>query len=140
MNQFGKNPSESTAEAYAKGRPGSAVRVHVTKVTDTDGDRQARDDGIEVIETTVAEIATVLKQRGIGPDEPVTIIIEPVEDTRTIRLSADDQRVFAEGILNPPEPTPALQRRRPLLRDHAEFRLNAEHQTRGAASRALRDI
>jgi Protein of unknown function (DUF1778) len=27
-----------------------------------------------------------------------------------IRLSAEDQRAFAEAILNPPEPTPALRR------------------------------
>ena len=33
-----------------------------------------------------------------------------IEETQIIRLSVDDQRAFAEAILNPPEPTPALKR------------------------------
>ena len=31
-----------------------------------------------------------------------------IEETQIIRLSVEDQRAFAEAILNPPEPTPAL--------------------------------
>ena len=33
-----------------------------------------------------------------------------IEATEIIRLSVDDQRLFAESILNPPEPTAALYR------------------------------
>lgn len=33
-----------------------------------------------------------------------------IEETQIIRLSVEDQRLFAEAILNPPEPTPALLR------------------------------
>lgn len=33
-----------------------------------------------------------------------------IEETQVIRLSVEDQRAFAEAILNPPEPTPALRR------------------------------
>ncbi|MFO1434265.1 MAG: DUF1778 domain-containing protein [Candidatus Competibacteraceae bacterium] len=33
-----------------------------------------------------------------------------VEQAQIIRLSLEDQRAFAESLLNPPEPTPALQR------------------------------
>lgn len=33
-----------------------------------------------------------------------------IEETQIIRLSVEDQRAFVEAILNPPEPTPALQR------------------------------
>ena len=33
-----------------------------------------------------------------------------IEETQIIRLSVEDQRAFAEAILNPPEPTPALLR------------------------------
>jgi uncharacterized protein (DUF1778 family) len=44
-----------------------------------------------------------------------------IEETQIIRLSVDDQRAFAEAILNPPEPTPALlrafDRHRGLIRD-----------------------
>jgi hypothetical protein len=93
----------------AASKPGS-VRVHVAKVTDAAGDEQACAHGIEVLETTVADILVVLEKHGIAPDELATIVIEPVEDTQIIRLSADDQRAFAEAMLNPPEPTPALQR------------------------------
>lgn len=35
---------------------------------------------------------------------------EAIETMEVIRLSAEDQRMFAESILNPPEPTPALRR------------------------------
>lgn len=42
-----------------------------------------------------------------------------IEHTEVIRLSVEDQRRFAEAILNPPEPTPALcravQKRRELF-------------------------
>jgi uncharacterized protein (DUF1778 family) len=33
-----------------------------------------------------------------------------IEETQVIRLSVEDQRAFAEAILNAPEPTPALRR------------------------------
>jgi uncharacterized protein (DUF1778 family) len=33
-----------------------------------------------------------------------------IEETQIIRLSVEDQRAFADAILNPPEPTPALKR------------------------------
>jgi len=33
-----------------------------------------------------------------------------IEETEILRLSVEDQRRFAEAILNPPEPTPALRR------------------------------
>ena len=33
-----------------------------------------------------------------------------IEETQIIRLSVEDQRAFAEAILNPPEPGPALKR------------------------------
>ena len=42
-----------------------------------------------------------------------------IEETEILRLSVEDQRVIAEAILNPPEPSPALirafQRRRELF-------------------------
>jgi uncharacterized protein (DUF1778 family) len=44
-----------------------------------------------------------------------------IEDAQIIRLSVEDQRRFAEAILNPPEPTPALvrafQRHRELIQE-----------------------
>ncbi len=33
-----------------------------------------------------------------------------IEETQIIRLSVEDQRMIAEAILNPPPPSPALQR------------------------------
>jgi uncharacterized protein (DUF1778 family) len=33
-----------------------------------------------------------------------------IEQTQIVRLSVADQRAFAEAIVNPPEPTPALRR------------------------------
>jgi uncharacterized protein (DUF1778 family) len=33
-----------------------------------------------------------------------------IEETQIIRLSVEDQRAFADAILNPPPPTPALIR------------------------------
>ena len=33
-----------------------------------------------------------------------------IEETQIIRLSVEDQRAFAEAILNPPPPAPALLR------------------------------
>jgi uncharacterized protein (DUF1778 family) len=35
---------------------------------------------------------------------------QTIEATEIIRLSVEDQRLFAESILNPPEPTEALSR------------------------------
>ena len=36
--------------------------------------------------------------------------IRAIEEVEIIRLSAADQRIVAEAILNPPEPSPALRR------------------------------
>ncbi len=33
-----------------------------------------------------------------------------IEETQILRLSAEDQRRFVEALLNPPAPTPAMQR------------------------------
>jgi uncharacterized protein (DUF1778 family) len=33
-----------------------------------------------------------------------------IEETQIVRLSVEDQRAFAEAILNPPPPSPALLR------------------------------
>jgi uncharacterized protein (DUF1778 family) len=33
-----------------------------------------------------------------------------IEETQIIRLAVEDQRAFAEAILTPPEPSPALRR------------------------------
>jgi uncharacterized protein (DUF1778 family) len=33
-----------------------------------------------------------------------------IEEMHILRLSVEDQRMLAEAILNPPEPTPALRR------------------------------
>ncbi|HME20285.1 MAG TPA: DUF1778 domain-containing protein [Acetobacteraceae bacterium] len=41
-----------------------------------------------------------------------------IEETQVIRLSVEDQRAFAEAILNPPAPTPALRR---AFRRHREL-------------------
>jgi uncharacterized protein (DUF1778 family) len=42
-----------------------------------------------------------------------------IEETEILRLSVEDQRIVAEAILNPPDPSPALirafQRRRELF-------------------------
>jgi uncharacterized protein (DUF1778 family) len=41
-----------------------------------------------------------------------------IEETQVIRLSVEDQRAFADAILNPPAPTPALRR---AFRRHREL-------------------
>lgn len=41
-----------------------------------------------------------------------------IEEAQIIRLSLEDQRAFAEAIINPPEPTPAFRR---SLRRHREL-------------------
>ena len=45
-----------------------------------------------------------------------------IEETQIIRLSVEDQRAFAEAILNPPEPGPALKR---AFRRHRELIKNS---------------
>jgi len=40
-----------------------------------------------------------------------------IEEAQIIRLSLEDQRAFAEAIINPPEPAPAFRR---SLRRHSE--------------------
>lgn len=39
----------------------------------------------DVIETTVAEVTAELLRRGVGPDEPVSIVIEPAEELALAR-------------------------------------------------------
>jgi uncharacterized protein (DUF1778 family) len=41
-----------------------------------------------------------------------------IEEAQVIRLSVEDQRIFVDAILNPPEPTPALRR---AFRRHREL-------------------
>ena len=41
-----------------------------------------------------------------------------IEQAHIIQLSIEDQRAFADAILNPPEPTPALRR---AFRHHHEL-------------------
>jgi uncharacterized protein (DUF1778 family) len=36
--------------------------------------------------------------------------VNTIEQTQIVKLSIEDQRAFAEAILNPPEPAPALRR------------------------------
>jgi Protein of unknown function (DUF1778) len=55
-------------------------------------------------------------------------------EAQIIRLSAKDQRAFAEAILNPPEPTAALLR---AARRHRE--LIQEFEPRGVRS-PVRDV
>jgi uncharacterized protein (DUF1778 family) len=40
-----------------------------------------------------------------------------IEETQIIRLSVEDQQVFAEAVLAPPEPSPALKRAAAKYRD-----------------------
>jgi uncharacterized protein (DUF1778 family) len=44
-----------------------------------------------------------------------------IEETQIIRLSVEDQRAFADAVLNPPSPSPALLRaaeaHRELIKD-----------------------
>jgi len=36
--------------------------------------------------------------------------LRTIEETQIIRLSVEDQRIFADAILDPPAPSPGLQR------------------------------
>jgi hypothetical protein len=51
----------------------------------------------DIIETTVAEVTGELLRRGVGPDEPVSIIIEPVEGLALARRKSR-VRVVAAGL------------------------------------------
>ncbi len=51
----------------------------------------------DVIETTVAEVTAELLRRGVGPDEAVSIIIEPVEGLALARRKSR-VRVVAAGL------------------------------------------
>ncbi len=42
----------------------------------------------DIIETTVAEVTAELLRRGVGPDEPVSIVIEPVEGPALARRNS----------------------------------------------------
>jgi hypothetical protein len=50
----------------------------------------------EVIETTVAKVAAELARRGLDPNDPVTITIEP--DTLIPSRRASRARVIAAGL------------------------------------------
>ncbi len=39
-----------------------------------------------------------------------------IAESQIIRLSVDDQRAFAQSLVNPPEPAPALRRARDIHR------------------------
>jgi uncharacterized protein (DUF1778 family) len=45
-----------------------------------------------------------------------------IEETQIIRLSIEDQRRFAEALINPPEPNDALRRAAQLHAKHVEVR------------------
>ncbi len=66
--------------------------------------RAAELDGRSVTDFVVAAIQSAAEQR--------------IEQVQMIRLSLDDQQAFAAAILNPPEPSPALQR---AFRRHSEL-------------------
>jgi hypothetical protein len=51
----------------------------------------------DVIETTVAEVTAELRRQGVGPDEPVSIIIEPAEGLALARRKSR-VRVVAVGL------------------------------------------
>ncbi len=51
----------------------------------------------DIIETTVAEVTGELLRRGAGPDEPVSIIIEPAEGLALARRKSG-ARVVAAGL------------------------------------------
>ena len=51
----------------------------------------------DVIETTVAEVTAELLRQGVGADEPVSIIIEPVEGLALARRKSR-VRVVAAGL------------------------------------------
>ena len=48
--------------------------------------------------------------------------IRTIEETGIIRLSVDDQRLFAEAIINPPAPNEAMRRAARLHAEHVEVR------------------
>ena len=48
--------------------------------------------------------------------------IRTIEATGIIRLSIDDQRLFAEAIINPPTPNEAMRRAARLHAEHVEVR------------------
>ena len=45
-----------------------------------------------------------------------------IENAQIIRLSVEDQRRFAEALINPPEPNEALRRAAKLHAEHVEVR------------------
>ncbi len=51
----------------------------------------------DIIETTVADVTAELLRRGVGPDEPVSIMIEPVEGLALARRKSR-VRVVAAGL------------------------------------------
>jgi uncharacterized protein (DUF1778 family) len=45
-----------------------------------------------------------------------------IEETEILRLSADDQLMFAQALINPPEPNDALRRAAKVHAEHVEVR------------------
>src|SRR6516225_1657093 len=52
----------------------------------------------DVIEPTVAEVTAELLRRGVGPDEPVSIVIEPVGGLLALARRKSRVRVVAAGL------------------------------------------
>ncbi len=52
----------------------------------------------------------------------VTVAQQTIEHTQIVRLSVEDQRRFAEALINPPEPNEALRRVAKLHAEHVEVR------------------
>src|SRR2546427_11701691 len=48
--------------------------------------------------------------------------VRTIEEMHVIRLSVEDQRRFAEALINPPEPNEALKRAAKLHAKHVESR------------------
>ena len=70
--------------------------------------RAAEIEGRTVTDFVVAAVQSAAERR--------------IEETHIFQISLEDQRAFAEAILNPPEPTPALRRALDAHRDMIERR------------------
>jgi uncharacterized protein (DUF1778 family) len=73
----------------------------------------------------VVRRAAELQGRSVS-DFVVTAVQEAatrtIEETQIIRLSVEDQRMFAEALLNPPAPNDALRHAAKLHTEHVEVR------------------
>ena len=95
MNQSDKDAVDGSVEA-ASGEPGS-IHVHVTRVTGENRERQARSAEVEVIENHGGghrRRRAGYNCHRVGRGSSASSICRP-----------PDQRAFADGELNPPEPT-----------------------------------